>query len=150
MFERIKQAKERLLNKVANGVCLAQVELASVDSTKRMNITNKIVKIYSVALVCVTAMTSISMALATTNDDPVATTIESMIDIICTVFRYVGVVLASYSIGALVMAFKNEDADSKSRATTMLVVACVLIGIDKLVDKTGIKTYLTTGEKKNP
>lgn len=58
--------------------------------------------------------------------------------------------MAAYSIGALVMAFKNEDADSKSRATTMLVVACVLIGIDKLVDKTGIKTYLATGEKKNP
>ena len=95
-------------------------------------------------------MTSISMALATTDDDPAATTIESMIDIICTVFRYVGVVLAAYSIGALVMAFKNEDADSKSRATTLLVVACVLIGIVKLVDKTGIKTYLTTGEKKNP
>lgn len=69
--------------------------------------------------------------------------LEQMIDIICKVFKYVGIVLAVYSIGQLVMAFKNEDADSKSRATTMLVVACVLIGIKTLVDQTNLTNYLT-------
>lgn len=69
--------------------------------------------------------------------------LEEMISIVGLVFSAVGVILAVYSVGQLVLAFKNEDADSKSRASTMLVVAVILIafpaivnGLD-LVDKIG-------------
>lgn len=74
--------------------------------------------------------------------DVAASVITDMIDIIVKVFRYVGVVLAVYSVGQLIMAFKNEDADSKSRATTMLVVACVLIGLKSLIDGLNLTQYL--------
>jgi fumarate reductase subunit D len=57
----------------------------------------------------------------------------SMVNIIGTVFQAVGVILAVYSVGQLVLAFKNEDADSKSRASTMLVVGVVLIAIPSLI-----------------
>ena len=56
-----------------------------------------------------------------------------MIDIVGLVFSAVGVILAVYSVGQLVLAFKNEDADSKSRASTMLVVAIVLVAFPSIV-----------------
>lgn len=69
--------------------------------------------------------------------------LEEMISIVGLVFSAVGVILAVYSVGQLVLAFKNEDADSKSRASTMLVVAVILIAFPaivkglNLVDKIG-------------
>lgn len=67
--------------------------------------------------------------------------LTEMINIVGTIFQAVGVVLSVYSVGQLVLAFKNEDADSKSRASTMLVVGVCLIAMPtiiselKLVDK---------------
>lgn len=74
--------------------------------------------------------------------DIAASVITDMINIIVKVFRYIGVVLAVYSVGQLIMAFKNEDADSKSRATTLLVVACVLIGLKSIIDGLNLTQYL--------
>lgn len=60
--------------------------------------------------------------------------LSEMISIVGLVFSAVGVILAVYSVGQLVLAFKNEDADSKSRASTMLVVAVILIAFPAIVD----------------
>lgn len=60
--------------------------------------------------------------------------LTQMIDIVGLIFQAVGVVLTVYSVGQLVLAFKNEDADSKSRASTMLVVGVVLIALPSIVD----------------
>ena len=65
--------------------------------------------------------------------DNVKDILNSMIDIVGLVFSAVGVILAVYSVGQLVLAFKNEDADSKSRASTMLVVAIVLVAFPSIV-----------------
>lgn len=53
--------------------------------------------------------------------------IQMLIDIIALIFSAVGVVLLAYSVGQTILAFKNDDPDSKSRATTMVVVSLVLI-----------------------
>jgi hypothetical protein len=60
-------------------------------------------------------------------------TVSKLVDIIVSIFRYIGILLLAWSIGMLVLAFKNEDADSKSRALMLLVVSCVLIGIKSLI-----------------
>lgn len=60
--------------------------------------------------------------------------LENMIGIIGTIFIAVGVILTVYAVGTLVLAFKNEDADSKSRASTMLVVGVCLMSIPKIVE----------------
>lgn len=65
--------------------------------------------------------------------DNVKDILNSMIDVVGLVFSAVGVILAVYSVGQLVLAFKNEDADSKSRASTMLVVAIVLVAFPSIV-----------------
>lgn len=68
--------------------------------------------------------------------------IDNMIEVIGTIFIAVGVILAVYSVGQLILAFKNEDADSKSRASTLLVVAIVLIAFPEIVKGLNLTSYI--------
>ena len=68
--------------------------------------------------------------------------LAQMIGVIELVFQAVGIVLLVYSIAQLVLAFKNEDADSKTRASTMLVVAVILIAIPQIIKGFDILSYL--------
>lgn len=94
-------------------------------------------------LAAVTFMLIVRPAFAVEGEQTVKDILEEMISIVGLVFSAVGVILAVYSVGQLVLAFKNEDADSKSRASTMLVVAVILIAFPaivkglNLVDKIG-------------
>lgn len=66
----------------------------------------------------------------------IADILGDFVSIISTIFQAVGVILGVYSAGQLIMAFKNnDDADSKSRAGTMLVTAIALIAFPVVVDK---------------
>ena len=69
--------------------------------------------------------------------------IDKMVSIIGLIFRCVGVILAVYSVGQLILAFKNEDADSKSRASTMLVVAIVLIALPSIINGLNLTSVIT-------
>lgn len=68
--------------------------------------------------------------------------LTKIIKIIGLIFQSVGVVLSVYSIGALILAFKNEDADSKSRASTMLVVGVVLIAVPLIINELNLIDYI--------
>ena len=137
--EKFALGKQKTARLVADGITVTEQAMASVTPKKKAKITNKVMKAYNIIVMAIMTVTMVGMCFAT---DPAATVINNMIDIICKVFKYVGVVLGVYSVGQLVMAFKNEDADSKSRATTMLVVAGILVGIETLVTNTGLKDYL--------
>ena len=65
-----------------------------------------------------------------------------ILDVITTIFTYIGILLLAWSIGMLVLAFKNEDADSKSRAMMLLVVSVVLIGLDGILNLVGIRNLI--------
>lgn len=60
--------------------------------------------------------------------------VGSIIDVIVDIFKYIGIILLVWSVGMLILAFKNEDADSKSRAIMLLVVSIVLIGIGAFLE----------------
>lgn len=64
--------------------------------------------------------------------------LKKMLDIVCMIFQAVGIVLSIYAIGQLIMAFKNEDADSKSKASTMLVVGVCLIALPTIATSVGV------------
>lgn len=68
----------------------------------------------------------------------VSTILKKMLDIVCMIFQAVGIVLSIYAIGQLIMAFKNEDADSKSKASTMLVVGVCLIALPTIATSVGV------------
>lgn len=57
----------------------------------------------------------------------------NLVNVICTIFRYIGILLLVWAIGMLVLAFKNEDANSKTRSMMLLVVSIVLIAIKSIV-----------------
>lgn len=142
--EKFALGKQKTAKLVMDGAAIAEQTMASVTLEKKAKITNKVMKAYNIMMMSIMTVTMVGMCFANSqgSNDPAATVINNMIDIICKVFKYVGVVLGVYSVGQLVMAFKNEDADSKSRATTMLVVAGILVGIETLVTNTGLKDYL--------
>ena len=65
-----------------------------------------------------------------------------LLDVVTMIFRYIGILLLAWSIGMLVLAFKNEDADSKSRAMMLLVVSIILIGIDGILNLVGVRNLI--------
>ena len=67
---------------------------------------------------------------------------QTMIDIVGMIFQAVGVILTVYAIGTLVMAFKNEDPDAKSRAGTMLVVGVVLMILPAIIKGLNLTSYI--------
>ena len=144
MKKLVSKIRDKFYGTVGKGYTVAVSALGSVDEKDKLRIAERTMKVANIAI-CVGAAGCMAGAAfaAPSADDAATTVLKSMIEIIEKVFKYVGVILAVYSIGQLVMAFKNEDADSKSRATTMLVVACVLIGIEKFVSESKIMDYLT-------
>ena len=52
--------------------------------------------------------------------------VKNMLSYVFAIFKYIGWLLLAWGIGQLVLAFKNEDADSKSRAMMLIVVAIIL------------------------
>ena len=105
------------------------------------NRTEKIKKVLTVTLIasmCMILFTfTPSFAAASLSD-----LLKKMIDIVKAIFVSVGIMLLVYSIGQLTLAFKNEDADSKTRASTMLVVSLVLVAFPGFIDMLNLTQYL--------
>lgn len=75
--------------------------------------------------------------------EKIRSVLKDMISVIGVIFQAVGVVLSVYSVGQLILAFKNEDADSKSRASTTLVVGIALIAMPAIVDALNLVEMVT-------
>ena len=90
------------------------------------------------------AYSTVNFAFATSYKNTISSLVEQLIGIIGTIFIAIGVILTAYSVGQLILAFKNEDADSKSRATTMLVVAVVLIAAPSIIKSLDLVSKITS------
>ena len=55
--------------------------------------------------------------------------LSQFVSIVVQLARYIGVILLVWGVVMLVLAFKNEDADSKSRAIMLIAVAVVLVAM---------------------
>ena len=102
---------------------------------------------FIIAMVIITMMMMACILNVSFADSDYASTIrdliEKMVSIIGTIFQAVGAVLTVYSVGQLILAFKNEDADSKSRASTMMVVGVVLIALPGVIETLGLVDMIT-------
>lgn len=70
--------------------------------------------------------------------------VGNLVGIVCSIFRYIGILLLVWGVGQLVLAFKNEDADSKSRAMMLIVASIILIALKSLIEALGLG--ITIGE----
>lgn len=67
-------------------------------------------------------------------DDPTMDSIMGkVLGMACSIFRYIGFVLVVVGAGQLILSFKNEDSEGKSRATMVLVTSVALIAMKSLV-----------------
>lgn len=85
------------------------------------------------------AMPFATMALADgsmtgASSDAASQLISTVLGVICDIFLAIGILLLAWSIGMLFLAFKNEDADSKSRSMMMAVVSIVLVAFKGILD----------------
>lgn len=134
---------KKLFTTIGNGMNFGEMEFTTSTrkrtlSAKRMTFASYFTVFMMIMLTMVPAFAS-GGATAT-----VSAILEKMISIIGMIFVAVGIILAIYSVGQLVLAFKNEDPDSKSRASTLLVVAIILIAFPTLIDFLGLTEYLNT------
>ena len=69
----------------------------------------------------------------TMNDPTMNKLMNGILGIIFTIFRYVGILLLVWAIVQIVMAFKNDDADSKQKGMVLAVISVVLILIGTII-----------------
>lgn len=91
----------------------------------------------------------LAMALAPASSLPVFATgglqegkmkdiVQNMLNIIYMMAKYIGILLATWGCVQLILAFKNEDADSKSRAMMLLVCSVALISAESIISSIGL------------
>lgn len=73
--------------------------------------------------------------------------VAKMIGYVLQIFQYIGFLLLAWGIAQLVLAFKNEDADSKSRAMMVLVTAIILTTIKPIIKAIIAQVDPTMGSK---
>ena len=60
--------------------------------------------------------------------------IANIVGVIFTIAGYIGILLFVWGVIMLVLAIRNEDGDSKSRAVLFIIVAIVLITLGAVFD----------------
>lgn len=64
--------------------------------------------------------------------------VQNLLGYVFAIFKYIGWLLLAWGVGQLVLAFKNEDADSKSRAMMLIVVAIILTTLGTIFNGLGL------------
>lgn len=64
--------------------------------------------------------------------------VTSVIDIVLDMARYIGMVLVVTGVFQLVMAYKDDNADAKTRGIQLAICGIVLIGLKSILDGVGI------------
>lgn len=108
---------------------------AFVDKARRFFTPSDVTKIsQSVVMAGTAIMTSPLFVMANTEVD-INGMFTTLIGTVCQIFFYIGAILLVWSIGQLVLAFKNEDADSKSRAIMVLVCSLLLMSVKTIYNQ---------------
>lgn len=83
-------------------------------------------------------------------DTPTAgKTMMSLISLMCSMFKYVGVAIFVWAIIQFILATKRSDADSKADAVQTAVCGIALIAVGAVIDALGITDNLgVTGDDK--
>lgn len=85
-------------------------------------------KLFALGTVGATALSTMAVYAVDTKS-----IIGRVVGLITSIAMYIGIVLLAWGIVQLVLAFKNEDADSKSRAIMLIVVSVALIGLKPIL-----------------
>ena len=95
--------------------------------TKLSNIKNKIKIAGTTSAVVATGLIAVANAGTATE------LVKKLLGYIFGIFFFIGVLLLAWGIGQLVLAFKNEDGDSKCRAIMLIIASIVLMSVGGIV-----------------
>lgn len=59
--------------------------------------------------------------------------LNAVLDVVFDMAFYIGIILLAWAVVMLILALKNEDADSKSRAIMLIAVSIALVGVGTLL-----------------
>ena len=83
-------------------------------------------------------------AFADNNAPSAGKTMMSLISLMCSMFKYVGVAIFVWAIIQFILATKRSDADSKADAVQTAVCGIALIAVATVIDALGITKNLGT------
>lgn len=83
-------------------------------------------------------------AAATTAAPSAGKTMASLISLMCSMFKYVGVAIFVWAIIQFILATKRSDADSKADAVQTAVCGIALIAVSAIITTLGITNNLGT------
>ena len=83
-------------------------------------------------------------AAATTSAPSAGKTMASLISLMCSMFKYVGVAIFVWAIIQFILATKRSDADSKADAVQTAVCGIALIAVSAIITTLGITNNLGT------
>lgn len=105
-----------------------------------------------VTLVLLVGVVLGNTVMASANDIQVDNTgtklVLEIVAIVCYIARIIGVILLVWGVVQLILAFRNEDADSKTKAAMTIVVAVILFSLSFLL-KPLVKLIIGTDEIPN-
>ena len=64
--------------------------------------------------------------------------INNLIETICEVAKYIGIIQFVVGVFMFIMAYKDDNAESQSRGARLAVVGALLIGLKPLLKLTGL------------
>lgn len=64
----------------------------------------------------------------------ISQTMGNIIRVILTIAFYVGVLITAWGIFQLIMAFRNEDAENKTKAIQVLLAGILLMGLGGIME----------------
>ncbi len=98
-------------------------------------------------LICVVAilLTTTTAFADVKLDSSLTNLLETIIDYLGLIFRVVGILLLAYAVGQMILAFKDDNPDAKTKASTLIVVAFILISIKSILDSLNLIDLLTKG-----
>lgn len=106
--------------------------------TLRMNKIMKTISVCAVAMLILAAMTSPAFAVSINTKLTTEGLVGGIIDFVIKVAFYVGFVITAAGIFMFVMAYKDDNSESQSRAARMAVVGAILIGLETILKLTGL------------
>lgn len=123
---------------------IKQLKNAATATLKKMNPKRAIILTYLLVMALsmgVFASSTSNSIQISTEDVKAENLVAKLAGTILDIFRWIGALLLIWSVAQVVMAFKNEDADSKSRAMMMAIVSITLITLKTVLKTIGIISF---------
>lgn len=97
----------------------------------------------AVLLGFLTGLLTISPAFAAEVPPELTSILGTLLEYIGIIFRGIGILLAIYAFGQMILAFKDENPDAKSKSASILVVGILLIAMPTIIEALDLVEYLS-------